>query len=94
MTAKDSDTPSTESDESYSRRIQSDESHSIGIVRTVSALKNTPALELEPLSESLDPGALDRLLRQNDGVSVEFEYEGLRVAVDGRTVTVRETTEP
>ncbi|MFC7140771.1 HalOD1 output domain-containing protein [Halosimplex aquaticum] len=80
-------------DEPYTRQIRSDESPSIGVVRTIAALKNTPSHEIDPLSKSIDPDALDQLVAHGDGASVEFEYEGLSVTVDGRTVTVRGAVE-
>jgi hypothetical protein len=93
VTAKDSDTPPTPPDEPYTRQIRPDESPSIGLVRTIAALKNTPSHEVEPLKNTIDPDALDRLVDHGDGASVEFEYEGMRVIVDGRTVTVRDPGE-
>lgn len=92
MTAKDSNTPSTPPDEPYTRRIRADESVSIAIVRTVAALGNTPSHELDPLAESIDPEALERIVGHGAGATVDFEYEDRRVTVDGQTVTVRDAT--
>ncbi|WP_415379684.1 HalOD1 output domain-containing protein [Halosimplex sp. TS25] len=80
-------------DEPYTRRIQPDESPSIGVVRTIAALKNSPSCDLDPLAESIESDAFDRLVGHDDGAVVEFEYEGLCVTVDGQTITVRNATE-
>ncbi|WP_436925191.1 HalOD1 output domain-containing protein [Halosimplex amylolyticum] len=77
-------------DEPYIRQIRSDESPSLGVARTLAALKDTPSHELAPLAKSIDPDALDQIVGHGDGASVEFEHAGLSVTVDGRTVTVRD----
>lgn len=93
MTTKHSDEPSTPPEEPYTRRVQDDESPSIAVVRAVAAMQKTPDGDIDPLANWVDPDALDSLLGRGDEVTVEFEYVGMHVTVDGRSVTVQHAAE-
>ncbi|WP_435346334.1 HalOD1 output domain-containing protein [Haloarchaeobius sp. HRN-SO-5] len=54
------------------------------IVEDVAQAKDVDPLSLDPLIDSVDPDALDRLFdSQNEGLQVTFEYEGYTVTVQG-----------
>lgn len=81
--------------------IEGDESVSMAIVRTVSAVKGWEPCSLQPLSDVIDPDALDALFtpRPSDtpraGGRLSFSYSSCRVTVDdGEFLTVEpfETT--
>jgi hypothetical protein len=81
--------------------IEEDEPVSTAVVRTVSAVKGWEPCSLEPLSDVVDPDALDAIfaLRPDDtpraGGRVSFTYCRCRVTVDGSeflTVESFETT--
>lgn len=57
---------------------------SIAVVEAIATATDTDPLNLEPLAESIDPGALDAFLSSNGGSSVilQFEYDGQWVTVD------------
>jgi hypothetical protein len=52
------------------------------IIELVAESENTDPLELPPLSEAIDPDALDRLFRNTSG-HLAFEYQGHTVTVEG-----------
>ena len=57
----------------------------IRVVELVSELTDRPAEELPTLARSVDPEALNQLLRNADGgheVEVTFRYAGVTVSVD------------
>lgn len=65
---------------------------SIGVLEAVTAATGTPATDLRPLYEVVDPDALDDLFRPSAGDghangAVSFRYAGCTVTVhaDGRT---------
>ena len=56
------------------------------IVRAVSAVTDVRPLELDPLYETIDPDALNRLFdrpENDDSLSLEFEIDDCRVMVTG-----------
>ncbi|WP_435349763.1 HalOD1 output domain-containing protein [Haloarchaeobius sp. HRN-SO-5] len=54
------------------------------IVEAVAQAKDVDPLSLDPIIESVDPDALDRLFdNSNQGLQLTFEYEGYTVTVDG-----------
>lgn len=67
---------------------------SISIVRSVAAHSNTPVEELPPLTDTIDPDALDALVDSMATGSVAFPYAAhvVTVAADG-TVDVRPVAE-
>lgn len=76
--------------------IASDEPVSVAVVRAVSALGGHDPYSMGPLTEVVDPDALDALFAvRNDGNSriggrVSFVYENCRVIVDsGEYIAVR-----
>lgn len=54
---------------------------STAIVEAVAAIDDTPARDLEPLYETVDPDALERFVATADGGVVEFDYHGYGVVV-------------
>lgn len=74
-----------------SRRIGTDERPSTAIVRALSAATGAEPTELTPpLHAFVDPEALDALLDgRSEGLRIEFEAYGCRVAVEGDAVEVR-----
>lgn len=62
------------------------ESPSVVVLDAVSLINDKPVQELDPLTERVDPDALDSLIagahdRQSDSVEVRFDYEGLRITI-------------
>ncbi|WP_435347259.1 HalOD1 output domain-containing protein [Haloarchaeobius sp. HRN-SO-5] len=54
------------------------------VVEEVARAKDVDPLSLDPIIESVDPDALDRLFdSRNRGLQLTFEYEGYTVTVDG-----------
>lgn len=54
------------------------------IIEAVGRAKGVDPLELDPLYEEVDPGAINDLItRSGETVRVEFEYEGYTVLVRG-----------
>lgn len=56
------------------------------IVRRIAAEKDVDPLDLPPLFETVEPDALDQLVRSLDGgsdSSVRLDYAGYRVVVSG-----------
>lgn len=78
-------------------RNRVDQGDSIGytVVETVAAATGTTMEELPPLYQSIDTDALDEVVAPRrrgsarSRVTVEFEYQGNEVIVDGETVEVR-----
>lgn len=79
-------------------RIEPDEQPSLAVVRAVATTADCDPVDggaLEPLAESVDPEALDRLFESRlDGtdVAVEFQYAGYQITVrvgESACVTVR-----
>lgn len=68
----------------------SDVDVSTAVVESVSTATDTPALELPPLQDAVDPDALDGLFaEQPTTASVRFRYAGRAVTVHpDRTITV------
>lgn len=56
------------------------------VTRAASFVNNVDSMELDPLSEAIDPAALEQLLSSVSGstdyVRVEFTYAGLDITVD------------
>lgn len=93
MTPKCNDTSSTPMKEPYTRQIQQDESASIAVVRTIATLRNSPADEIEPLADWLDPDALNEIIAHSEEATIKFEYAGLSVSVDRELVAVQDAAE-
>lgn len=79
--------------------IGPDESVSVAVVRAVSAVEDRDPMSLRPLTEVLDPDALDSLFgpRGNGdprpGGSLSFVYSECRVTVDnGEYLTLESVT--
>lgn len=79
---------------------EDDESTSERVVRTVAVYSNRSALDLPPLSDVIDPDALDALFAapagghpRPDG-TVEFDYAGYRVTLSSdRSVSLEEISD-
>lgn len=93
MTTNYNDTPSTSMKEPYTRQIQQDESPSVAVVRTIAALWDSPANEIQPLGDWLNPEALNEIIVHGEKATIDFEYAGLSVSVDPRSVTVQSAAE-
>lgn len=87
----DSSETAAESDHRY--EFEAGERPSITIVLAVADVTNTPVMDLASLNESVDPEALDTLVRAGHGtrLRVEFTYNGcdLRVTNDALEVNHR-----
>lgn len=76
-------------------RVGRGDSIGYAVVETVAAATGTPMEELPPLYQSIDTDSLNevvaprRLGSARSTVTVEFEYQGNEVIVDGETVEVR-----
>lgn len=64
--------------------IDSDTALSEAIVVAIAEREGTSPLELPPLFEALDLGALDCLFRERPAGRISFEYAGYEVVVCGR----------
>ena len=62
------------------------------VIEAVAAVAETPALELDPLYGSIDPDALEAVVRSAERALVEFDYQGCRVVVysEGGVVVLKE----
>jgi len=67
---------------------QPSESAVQAVIRGVAAAQGTPECDLEPLYYSIEPEALNKLIRHSQrattDVSVVFTYEGFTVQVEDR----------
>lgn len=76
------------------------ESIALTVISAVSAVTNTPPLEMEPLFDAVDPDALNSLLRRNSdaatrsGVTVSFRFEGHEVTADASGEVLVDVSEP
>lgn len=61
-----------------------DSSTSEQVVQTVAERSAIGALDLPPLFDTLDPDALDTLVREMDEGQVSFVYAGYDITVDSR----------
>lgn len=82
----------------HSIEITEGEQPSEVVVRAVSAVTNTPPLELDPLYGVVDPGALDTIFRMREGspdaeMTFRFDFNGCEVVLRNRSVSVRELDE-
>lgn len=76
----------------YRFRTEPDENVSTAVVEAVAAVTDTSPMELEPLAESIDPDALDRLFGDSGRrLTVEFAYAGCAIVATGSTLQIRET---
>ena len=77
-------------DETYRARFDADAvSPSMAIIETMAAVRETTPTELDPLVETVDPMALDRLVKGNgatDGRILEFRYLDHTVTVRARGI--------
>ncbi|MDS0477867.1 HalOD1 output domain-containing protein [Natrinema sp. 1APR25-10V2] len=63
--------------------IETPASPSSTVVMGVAERERTSPLEIEPLYETIDPDALDRLFPNDGSVRITFEYSGYLVTVHG-----------
>lgn len=70
----------------------SEESVVVNTVHAVSEYKGVPPTDLRPLHRSIDPDALEMLLRDpGTAVHVTFRYEGLDISIrTGDRITISE----
>lgn len=61
---------------------------SMVIVRAVAAITNMPVDELDPLSDAVDPDAIDDILTHRDGARVTFDFYGLQIQADSKTIVI------
>ncbi|QLH79092.1 hypothetical protein HZS55_18115 [Halosimplex rubrum] len=70
----------------------------LSVLETVAAAERVDPVDLPPLSETLDPEALNRLFEPLAGdrvpATVEFEYCGYEVRVDGSGAVTAESVGP
>jgi len=62
---------------------------SMAVVEAMASVHDTAPTELDPLVETIDPAAIDRLVKGNDGSDdrvLEFHYLDAVVTVHGRGV--------
>lgn len=64
----------------HKREYSSDESPAEAIVSSVATMKGCDETEVASLYETIDPDALNQVIRE--GVRVHFEYEGYEIEVD------------
>lgn len=64
----------------YIREVPPNVKHSIAVVQTVAAYSGKPVTELPPLSDSVDPDALDKLMARGN-VEVTFLYHDYKIKV-------------
>jgi len=64
----------------HKREYSSDESPTETIVSSVATMKGCDETEVASLYETIDPDALNQVIRE--GVRVRFEYEGYEIEVD------------
>lgn len=72
------------------RQIDTSDYPSQVVINTVAAYSNTPVLDLEPLYNTIDPEALDRVVKKGSDACVAFEYQDYSVTVDSERVRVEE----
>lgn len=56
-------------------------STSEAVFRNVAEREGVDPIELEPLGETIDPDALDRLFERDDDVELTFSYQGYHVTI-------------
>lgn len=61
-----------------------------GILIQVSEDRDAELLDLPPISETIEPDALQNLLESSGDVQITFEYQGYEVAVSNENISVRE----
>ena len=80
--------------------LERDETPSDAVVRAVAAVANRPRDRLTPLSEVIDPNAVDGLFDPEgsdsppQSVTLTFDFAGCRVVVDPTRIRVRQLTSP
>ena len=104
MTATDQpdepDTPSGKADAIRAEYDWTSTTPSTAVVETVAVASDREPARLEPLYETIDPDALDALIRSNgvepvgDGITVRFEIAGQTVTVRGSGAVVVQPVEP
>lgn len=60
----------------------------VAVVTTVAELRGTAPDALTPLSEAIDPDAVQALFEGDGDPVVQFEYEDCVVTVDSRSIAV------
>ena len=71
--------------------IEDGERPTMAVVRSVATASDTPATELAPLAEAIDPDAVNAILERPSDARLSFSYHGYRITVDSREVSVRQT---
>lgn len=54
------------------------------VIQTIANQSNTDALDLPPLFDTLDPDALDTLVREMNEGEISFAYAGYNITVNSR----------
>lgn len=71
--------------------LDADEPPSEGVYSVVAVMEDCSALDLPPLAETIDPDALDSLLKGNSGSEeVSFHYCGYEVTATSDEIRVQE----
>ncbi len=67
------------------RSIEPGETTVQNIVTAVASVENVDPTELQPLAKSVDPGALNRIVRTTNGagIRIAFEYAGYEIVLNG-----------
>lgn len=72
--------------------LNADESPSMAVVAAVAELTNQSAVEMEPLTETIDADALDKILESNAGngssVTVTFNYYGYQITITSHKILI------
>jgi len=75
----------------YRYSLDDDEQPSSGVVFAMAERTGQRAVDLDPLAESVDPDALDRLFATDPQREVTFSYLGRPVTVTNEAVEVGES---
>lgn len=82
--------PNPPNETMHIHQIGPDESPSYAVVRAVSTFSDTPITELDPLSLTIDPEAMDSVLESASDGDISFSYSGFDVTVTDGEVVVKE----
>jgi hypothetical protein len=82
---------STDSEPDLVYKLNDNETPSIAVVTTVANIANQPAEEMDPLTETIDADALDKLFKSTKNEPPEiltFNYSGYRVTMTPREILI------
>ncbi|MFC4436887.1 MULTISPECIES: HalOD1 output domain-containing protein [Natrialbaceae] len=72
--------------------LNADESPSMAVVAAVAELTNQSTVVMEPLTETIDADALDKILESNAGngssVTVTFNYYGCQITITSHKILI------